>query len=490
MTATTFAVLLLAATTGASPSPAAASTTQAPTARPRAPLQRPAQRRAREALARTPATNPSAPSEATAPTRATEGRTPSDGSQSLAIAPQVASARALPVGGLCVDALHDQASPQTCVTASSTPTLGSLYPLGPEFNVDAAGHVGIGTTSPAHALDLVGDLRGSGRFAVGNASTIGFAGVYDAVADLSSTIQDFSSSQDWTPLRSYFWLDPTHDLTGADATWIYSHDFDVLIPSTNAQDFEYVQGPYLLAEHSGSGTVSTLGGAVITAQCDGGHVDFQQGALIDSVGSGSGTIDENYGLTVLTGHGGGSGWIGSDYSLFVARPDATRPIQDHFGIYIEDQTVATGRNYALYSDGGPVYIKGHVGIGAEPSSYALQVGNPGDGTEARANAWNVLSSREYKRDIEALDDAGYADILAKIEAVDVVHYRYKDDDHRHLGVIAEDSPTEILARDGKGVSLGDYSAFLLAGLKAQQGELIALRAELAELRERLDRAGH
>jgi hypothetical protein len=256
---------------------------QAPTARPRAPLQRPAQRRAREALARTPATNPSAPSEATAPTRTTEGRTPSDGSQSLAIAPQVASARALPVGGLCVDALHDQASPQTCVTASSTPTLGSLYPLGPEFDVDAAGHVGIGTTSPAHALDLVGDLRGSGRFAVGN---------------------------------------------------------------------------------------------------------------------------------------------------------------------------------------------------------------PGDGTEARANAWNVLSSREYKRDIEALDDAGYADILAKIEAVDVVHYRYKDDDHRHPGVIAEDSPTEILARDGKGVSLGDYSAFLLAGLKAQQGELIELRAELAELRERLDRAGH
>ncbi|MBI5434424.1 MAG: hypothetical protein HZA52_16440 [Planctomycetes bacterium] len=64
-----------------------------------------------------------------------------------------------------------------------------------------------------------------------------------------------------------------------------------------------------------------------------------------------------------------------------------------------------------------------------------------------------------------------------------MHYRYKDDDHRHLGVIAEESPTDILARDGKGVSLGDYSAFLLAGLEAQQ-------VELTELPARLDREGH
>ncbi|MBI5434423.1 MAG: hypothetical protein HZA52_16435 [Planctomycetes bacterium] len=85
-------------------------------------------------------------------------------------------------------------------------------------------------------------MRGSGRFAVGNASTIGFAGAYDAVAAPSSAIQDSSSSQEWPQLRSYFWLDPSHGLTGADATWIYSHDFDVLIPASNARDFEDVQG--------------------------------------------------------------------------------------------------------------------------------------------------------------------------------------------------------------------------------------------------------
>ena len=111
---------------------------------------------------------------------------------------------------------------------------------------------------------------------------------------------------------------------------------------------------------------------------------------------------------------------------------------------------------------------------------ALQVGQPGDGSEARANAWNVLSSREYRRGIEKVEPEQYADVLAKIEATDVVHYRHKDDDHTHLGVIAEDSPREILAPDGQAVSLGNYSAFLLAGMKAQQKQIDELRAELRE----------
>ncbi|MFZ1947603.1 MAG: tail fiber domain-containing protein, partial [bacterium] len=132
---------------------------------------------------------------------------------------------------------------------------------------------------------------------------------------------------------------------------------------------------------------------------------------------------------------------------------------------------------------------GNVGIGTKTPSYKLQVGAAGDGSQARANAWNLLSSREYKRDIEPLDQAECRQILERAAATDVVRYSFTNDPDgvRHLGVIAEESPREIVASDGKGVSLGDYSAFLLAAIKAQQAEIEALKTQVKELESRVSR---
>jgi len=43
-----------------------------------------------------------------------------------------------------------------CIELSTVPTLGMLYPLSVEFNVDATGNVGIGTATPGEKLEIVG----------------------------------------------------------------------------------------------------------------------------------------------------------------------------------------------------------------------------------------------------------------------------------------------------------------------------------------------
>ncbi len=69
------------------------------------------------------------------------------------VRPGSASATPFPV---CAQALDDQGAPG-CLSASSVPTLGKLFPLSSELFIDdATGFVGIGTTSPLVRLQVQG----------------------------------------------------------------------------------------------------------------------------------------------------------------------------------------------------------------------------------------------------------------------------------------------------------------------------------------------
>jgi hypothetical protein len=128
---------------------------------------------------------------------------------------------------------------------------------------------------------------------------------------------------------------------------------------------------------------------------------------------------------------------------------------------------------------------GNVGIGTTTPEYRLQVGMMGDGTEARANAWNTFSTRECKSDIVSLGPSEYREILAELERTDVVRYRYRNDESgaQHIGVIAEDAPREIVTPDHAAVSLADYCSFLLAAVKAQQERIRILEEEIERIKE-------
>ena len=98
-------------------------------------------------------------------------------------------------GKVCLPTIEDAAAPGQCLRASSVPALGALYPLGPDWYVDAAsGHVGLGTTAPVVRLDVAGPIRsraGGFRFPDGSTQTtatlIGPAGAPGATGPAGPT---------------------------------------------------------------------------------------------------------------------------------------------------------------------------------------------------------------------------------------------------------------------------------------------------------------
>lgn len=104
--------------------------------------------------------------------------------------------------------------------------------------------------------------------------------------------------------------------------------------------------------------------------------------------------------------------------------------------------------------------------------------------QVKAQGVTGFSSVQYKKDIVPLTPFDYQSILNKIEQIDVVRYRYKTDPKEsklRLGVIAEDSPKEMLSQDGKSIRLVDSVAFLAAGLKALEQRNVDLKKRLREL---------
>jgi hypothetical protein len=123
---------------------------------------------------------------------------------------------------------------------------------------------------------------------------------------------------------------------------------------------------------------------------------------------------------------------------------------------------------------------GNVGIGTTTPQYKLTVAGA-IGAESFVN----ISTRDAKKDITYLSDAENKGILDKLSSLMVARYTYTDEqstttlEGQHLGLIAEESPLDILSPNLKGIDLYKLVSYILSGVKALAVEVKDLAAKVA-----------
>jgi hypothetical protein len=139
---------------------------------------------------------------------------------------------------------------------------------------------------------------------------------------------------------------------------------------------------------------------------------------------------------------------------------------------------------------------GNVGIGASTPAYKLQIGNAGDGSQARANAWNLLSDARYKTNLVRVEDA-----IPMLESINGYYFNWNTgtDKSRQIGLLAQEVEVvlpEVVSKGEDGILSIDYgklAPLLLEAIKEQQQQIEAgkqennqLRSEVQSLREEIE----
>ena len=130
----------------------------------------------------------------------------------------------------------------------------------------------------------------------------------------------------------------------------------------------------------------------------------------------------------------------------------------------------------------------NVGIGTTNPAYKLQVGNAGDGTTARANAWNLLSDARFKRDFVLLENP-----LSIIENLNGYYFYWNIgiDTNRQIGFSAQEVQKvlpELVSTGEDGYLSMEYSKLspvLVEAIKSLHMEIQALKSENEALKQAL-----
>ena len=122
---------------------------------------------------------------------------------------------------------------------------------------------------------------------------------------------------------------------------------------------------------------------------------------------------------------------------------------------------------------------GNVGVGTTSPLYKMTV----DGDLAATSFVNISTSAS-KKDVAYVDEENKRSMLDKLRNIKVAEYRYNNEVGTaplRLGLIAEEAPQEVLALGGKGVDIYKLATFILTGVQEQQKKIDNLELRVAHL---------
>ncbi|MFO0053335.1 MAG: tail fiber domain-containing protein, partial [Dolichospermum sp.] len=377
-----------------------------------------------------------------------------------------------------------------------------------------SGNVGIGTETPSEKLEVSGNLRVTGTITGNiNATNIN-AGVLDAARIANNSLSSdkiISLSADKITSGT---ISGNLSVTGA-----LNADSLVLGP-TNAsnlrlgyhQDYSWIQShgnkPLLINTSNNVGIGSTVNPIarldISSASRTGTHPTAVKGLYI--TGDFNGDSDG-----VEFRHSNGSQGIGFGFNTIYAagsnanqdlslKPKGTGQVTVSGNLKVTGSLTAGGSDiYFTQTDHthtGFGNTEGFAAIENASNHNALMILGRQTSTGRIIKVWDRFevngtfvnnSSQEHKQDITKLSNEDLNSILERLKQTPVFRYRFKTpgiDGKIRLGVIAEQSPEDILDESGKAVSFLDYNGFLLAALKAQQSLIENLQNDILLLQKR------
>ncbi len=139
-----------------------------------------------------------------------------------------------------------------------------------------------------------------------------------------------------------------------------------------------------------------------------------------------------------------------------------------------------------------VAANGNIGIGVPAPTRILQVVQ-NSATDPIADAWTTYSSRRWKTNIKTINNA-----LDKVQRLRGVTYVWKADGKHDVGLIAEEVGEvipevvdfEANGKDAKSVDYARLVAVLIEAVKEQQKEIAALQAEIKSLAAATKKSTH